>query len=872
MKSKITISFVLILHFVIFSALGSLSAQEQKPYLLPWQAVTAEYEQKFVFCTRTCAKEQNNQDESEDGRDFALEANASYISLPLKVSDKAALTETAFSKWQENQWQNLPEPGIKHQPEELLLDSAGLDDGFYRLSLVFTEDNNSQKHDFYAIVADNWKKDLLTFCRYYKEQIEIDPDPQLIYSSIAVSHFDHVMELASEASALSKNILDALNAAVKSKQAFEEGRCPDFVIGGLTRISVRRFAGAEVAGFLLCIPDDYTDGKKWPLLVFSNTNDNPRFYPIRPGMIGLNWYYSGMDEYDWPNYKAVLEIIKNKLSIDEKRIYLQSAACASGAHTMKTFLLHPDEWAGCRLIYGSGYYDLAENAYNLPFIYHLAHNDPSTYFTTKCFEYRNCRSFVINEPGEIHESYKRKKEKLLRQVKDKEPERVLLKTHSHATAKAHWVEISGRKDENFAASIDAAVCSQNVLLQTKNVDAYSLNLELAPIDHSRPVKIIENGKSLGFTTEPVFTRKSQKYENAVFIKNKHIHGPVSDVFTAPYVVVWPSSGESEQVKIYKDIAKLLAGSGPCLADVNLPDEFIETHNIVLVGRHEDNPLLARIADKLPVTLQNSKLTFDGLTYEGNLGVILIHPNPLNPEKYVTVFSGASEKAMAHIKEAWSQLKAKGNVDVGIFKVENDQIKWMRLERLNAIWDWHENWNTVLTQTNKEHPKWQWRQWIARALRKQLKADVLISDGVFESSKASSADEITLRDLSRIFKNDWIVTVSVKGGDLKELLMTAFNHNSSGNIYNLVIDGISTVKVEENSIGNEIYFNDLENEKEYMLAISHNTISSKKIGDIIKSYKILDDGYLVLLLKDYLCYRDIKNLDDELDNIKRRMFL
>ncbi len=44
--------------------------------------------------------------------------------------------------------------------------------------------------------------------------------------------------------------------------------------------------------------------------------------------------------------------------------------------------------------------------------------------------------------------------------------------------------------------IDAVVWGQSILVKTDNIDAYTLNLQLAPVDCNRPVEIIENDKRL----------------------------------------------------------------------------------------------------------------------------------------------------------------------------------------------------------------------------------------------------------------------------------------------------------------------------------------------------------------------------------------
>ncbi len=50
--------------------------------------------------------------------------------------------------------------------------------------------------------------------------------------------------------------------------------------------------------------------------------------------------------------------------------------------------------------------------------------------------------------------------------------------------------------------------------------------------------------------------------------------------------------------------------------------------------------LKGIADKLPFKVEKNKFTIGTKTYKGdNLGFAAVYPNPLNPERYVVIYSG-----------------------------------------------------------------------------------------------------------------------------------------------------------------------------------------------------------------------------------------
>jgi hypothetical protein len=731
--------------------------------------------------------------------------------------------------------------------------------------------SNPTSDQAYCIIRDDWKKDLLAFCRNQKEECETHPDPQLIRSSIVTSHFDDVMEIITKTPILSATLLKTLAAAIKSRQDFNDGNIPDLVTG-LNKLRFKRFDGAPIEEFVLFIPDKPGDTRPSAVYLYPDSRrvGAQNQYSTRSGIIDIWWPTIGHKEINWKSFTEFMKILRGKINLDEDRIYV-NGECNNGLAAMSLALNYPDQWAEVSASLGNTYRHLAGNAFNLPLIFVKGeHNEEVMLgyynFAVECFKYYGSRNFkhsLTKSTGEMRGTA------LPETLRERNPMRVLYTIESLANPKSYWAKINGREDENFNATIDAIVWGQNILVKTKNVDAYSLDLSQITIDCNRPVEISENDQSLGFVTGPVYSKKSAKYKDAVHVKNENLSGPVWDAFTDPYVVVWGSKGQVAQTDLNKKIAKSLAGSGPCVADTNVSDDLMSSHNLIVVGIAETNMWLAKVADKLPAKIKDGKVIADEQSYEkADMGIIIIYPNPLNPAKYLAVFTGTSEKALSNISTAYSQMKSKKPADVGIFEVaQNNQINWLRLEKFNTVWNWHSQWNQVLAETKKTHPQWQWRQWLAEAVRRQLGADAIVLEEPFESSEPISQGKITFRDVCSIFKNDWIVKISLNGKNLRELLTVPFNDISSREASAPVIAGVTWAKTQNQAQDKTICINELADDKEYTVAFPYRAINGKRMGLVMKDYKITGEEYMVLLLKEYLTRKGAIDLDTELDSMQ-----
>jgi hypothetical protein len=863
-------------------------------HLLPWLAIAEKVRQDVYFCQNGCS--QNADAPGGAGNETAgLIADANYAHLPneqlcVKLSALSAASSAVESvyvniaKWQNNSWGAFTPAKALFDGEQITLVDGLKDEGFFKLQFTLNApDRQPSSVETYAIARRNWKKDILTFCRRSKEEIESNPDLQLVFSCLAASHFDHTMESASASAVLSGKILKALADAVDGRKAFEAGQCPDLVIG-LNKIRLKRFEGAEPALFVVFVPEDYDSSRKWPLYLYPDAKNFYRAdnYSQRSGMIDVWWELPDWIELEWKDYEFILNIVGSKLNLNEDRFYLYGH-CGNGIPAMALALNHPDQWAECSTLLGNSYRHLAGNALNLPFVFiagQLQEGPISGYseFAAKCFQHYGCRNFKCGRENQVVQT---RGTPLPEAIREKDPRRVLYTIESLGNPRAYWVTILGRKDENLTATIDAEVDGQTILVRTKNIDAYCLDLLQAPVDSNIPVEIVEDGRSLGKVSTKVFTSCPDAYTGATYVKNASLHGPIGDAFTDPFVVVWGTAGNRPRfVQAGRKAALSLANGAPCFAEANLPEGLLQSHNLILVGTPESNRYLARISETLPVKIKQGQIITDGLSYTGSdMGIIMVYPNPINPQRYVAVFAAVSARAMAGMPRAYSAIESMTRssdlaqyADMAVFELtEQGEIKWRLLEKFNTMWQYHPAWKEIVASTDKKHPKWQWRQWVARALRLQLQADVVICEDPFRFSYSTLDGEITRRDLFNNLKNDWIVKTSLSGENLRNILAAWLTRISKNSASEVSMDGVSFARTAPDQDPPSLAVNDLENDKSYTVAFSYALLNGEKLGIVFRDYEIVGEGYLVPLLTDRLHKSKQVDLDARLDSFKPAMF-
>ena len=118
-------------------------------------------------------------------------------------------------------------------------------------------------------------------------------------------------------------------------------------------------------------------------------------------------------------------------------------------------------------------------------------------------------------------------------------------------------------------------------------------------------------------------------------KRHGLQGPIGDAFNSRFLAVY-GEGDRDLAIAELDAVRnppgqlVIHGDFPMKAAARVTRADIDSSNLILFGTPASNPILKRIAPSLPQTLME--------TIRNGDGVILIHPNPENPERYVVIWT------------------------------------------------------------------------------------------------------------------------------------------------------------------------------------------------------------------------------------------
>lgn len=459
--------------------------------------------------------------------------------------------------------------------------------------------------------------------------------------------------------------------------------------GPMIRTHVSSFDGS-VQPYALYVPSAYTPEEQWPLVislhgyssdhilnlrrVFGMGNkpgedgeECKKHFPPFPevGFIVASPYgfgsvgYAGMGEVD---VLDVLADVKRNYSIDEDRIYLTGLSMG-GEGTWHLGLCYPDMWAAIapvcapldRFIGPEDVRWFADNGAHLPIYISHGSDDPAV--PVECsremrslMERVGARVEYEEYPGVGHNAWDftyanaRIFDWFARFRRIEKPSRVVFNTRWLRYSRSYWVTVERIRDWSQVARIEAEAASGNVIeVKTSNVSAFSISLNDAPVEASKPVTIVVDGRKefegrattgvarIALAPAPIGLRKKPGLE-----------GPVWDITRSKVVIV---AGEKSGFMPTMD--DLLPRSDwadveiPVRRDSEVDDELIRSSHLILVGTDRDNSLIGKINERLPVRFDGDSVQVGGRTVEGATGFVAIYPNPLNPERYALVIGARS---------------------------------------------------------------------------------------------------------------------------------------------------------------------------------------------------------------------------------------
>lgn len=480
--------------------------------------------------------------------------------------------------------------------------------------------------------------------------------------------------------------------------------------GGVINLTFKSKIDGSLQPLLVKVPKGYTPKKKWPLLVtLHGLGDGPILAAEVESMVQIGPYGRGSVWFTGIGAQDVfegLDIVQKLFSIDADRVYL----CGFSMGAISTFnlgLKYPDIWAACVPVCGRCEdLTLIENARHLPFWVNAGKTDtlqPSKY-CKRAYDRAKQLGFsqwkyTEHEMGHSFDiDWKQVGKWLLTKKRVLSPKRVSFCTKDLGSNRAYWVEVAGIEEYGKSARIDAAIEGQEINIITDNVSNYVLWLNGNLINLFEEVKIVENGVSVFrglLNKDGCFVKTAQ---GGTLFKRPGLSGPLWDIYSGPCLLVYGTNSGNQSLI---EAAKLCAESfsNPrwmdkvhfrITPDTAVAKKDIAENNIVLFGNAATNKLLAQISDRLPIRMSGNRIAAAGAEFSGeNIGFVLIYPNPLNPDKYVSVFSGNIAETVDCFRRIWPRLHSvPKNIDFGIFEFAADgySVNW----RLKGVFgsDWH----------------------------------------------------------------------------------------------------------------------------------------------------------------------------------------
>ena len=397
--------------------------------------------------------------------------------------------------------------------------------------------------------------------------------------------------------------------------------------------------------------------------------------------------YQGIAEKDvWD----MIADIKKRFKIDENRMYLTGLSMGGGG-TMWIGLTRPDIWAAIAPVCPAPpaeTINYLDNAFNIPVHFFQGDADPAVKVenTRKWVEdFKKVGSNVKYQeyPGVKHDSWVNayKDEFIFSWFsnfkKNPFPTKVKFSTAQMKYNKAYWVEIVDKKVGELA-KIEANFKNKNVLdVKTENINAFSINvLEHPNFNGKSKLSLNIDGQNLsvyGLNNGQILVKSVDKWvigkrEDVPSLKIANQEGPMTEVMSDRHIYVYgtkdnPSKEELEQRrKIAEEAANWSFYRGDflgrvmvfprVLADKAVRPSDIERSNLVLFGDVETNELVAKYADKTPISLKHE--------VEG-ASLNFIFPNG---KKYILINSGLPFWELPNIDGSpFSRLRAPAKLSV-----------------------------------------------------------------------------------------------------------------------------------------------------------------------------------------------------------------
>ena len=146
------------------------------------------------------------------------------------------------------------------------------------------------------------------------------------------------------------------------------------------------------------------------------------------------------------------------------------------------------------------------------------------------------------------------------------------------------------------------------------------------------------------------------------VKRPGLQGPIDDAFMGSFLFVAPtgkavdpefeawSKGELEHAMLHW--RKHFRGDIRVIEDTKVTDADIANHHLVLFGDAKSNQVLRRVIDQIPIVWNDQQVKIGTHQFPSDdKAVLMVYPNPANPERYLVLNSGFTFREYDYLNNA-----------------------------------------------------------------------------------------------------------------------------------------------------------------------------------------------------------------------------
>ncbi|MBM79315.1 MAG: hypothetical protein CMJ78_01820 [Planctomycetaceae bacterium] len=266
---------------------------------------------------------------------------------------------------------------------------------------------------------------------------------------------------------------------------------------------------------------------------------------------------------------------------------------------------------------------------------------------------------------------------LARRGRERVPKNIHLQTYTLKYNRMAWVTIDAMGEHWERARVDTEILdANNIVMKTENVTELTLSMApgWCPLDMTKapnlkidfqPLQCPRPKSDRSWTCRLYKTGDTWRVgtrQHKTLRKRRDLQGPIDDAFMDSFIFVKPS-GQSDNELVEKWTRSELAhaiehwrrqfrGEARVKSDAEITDADIASSNLVLFGDCKSNSVLGKLADRLPISWTDATIEVGDSKYSAkDHAVVLIYPNPLNPNRYVVLNSGFTYREFAYLNNA-----------------------------------------------------------------------------------------------------------------------------------------------------------------------------------------------------------------------------